>query len=94
MVNKTVDTQFLGLSDDEPWCFALSNDGRLAAYGVNGKIQLWDAWTGKKIHEVSAHPRQTERLAFSPDNTLLASINADDEVQLKLWKIEPINEEP
>jgi WD40 repeat protein/beta-lactamase regulating signal transducer with metallopeptidase domain len=66
-------------------CSAWSHDGKtLATGGYDLSIKLWDAETGKVVHEFkSAHKKHLRSLSFSPDGKTLAS-SSDDET-VKLW---------
>jgi len=59
---------------------ALSVDGRRVAAVSAGKVRLWDAVAGKKLHEMKAEPAA---LAFSADGKTLAG--ASDLDRLELW---------
>ncbi|MDE0324961.1 MAG: WD40 repeat domain-containing protein [Candidatus Poribacteria bacterium] len=50
-------------------------------------IQLWDVATGEKITTFWGHPTDVQSLAFSPDNTLLASGSHD--CTILLWDLKP-----
>src|SRR5262249_53119883 len=54
-------------------CVAFSSDGgRVAAWGEDGAIKIWDASTGRLTAEV-VHPGKVYAGAWSPDDKLLAS---------------------
>jgi hypothetical protein len=61
-----------------------SRGGRIVATaGVNSAISLWDAHTGKQIHQLEARPNGTvSQLAYSPDEQLLATAGQDKLVHL------------
>ena len=74
--------------------YALVPD-KLAIGMDNGKIELWNTTTGKKLSTIREHPEQIKLpgrrapennkalvLAFSPDGTRLVSGNRDSSVQL------------
>ena len=50
-------------------------------------IRLWNIATGENIHTFWAHPTDIDRLAFSPDGTLLASGSYDGTILL--WNMTP-----
>ena len=61
---------------------AFSSDGtRLAAWGQDGTIKIWDADTGRLTAEV-AHPGGVSAGAWSPDDKLLASGHDDGTVTI------------
>ena len=61
---------------------AFSSDGtRLAAWGQDGTIKIWDANTGRLTAEV-AHPGGVHAGAWSPDDKLLASGHGDGTVTI------------
>ncbi|MGI8908180.1 MAG: hypothetical protein ACR2IE_17040 [Candidatus Sumerlaeaceae bacterium] len=65
---------------------ALSHDGRLAACGSSiGEIHVYDARTGTLRATCRAHPAYTTKLAFSPDDSMLASTGDDNKIAL--WSI-------
>lgn len=79
-------------STPEP--YALTHD-KFAVGGQNGKIELWDTTTGKKLSTLSGHGGEIQDgkfvgdgsnhvldLEFSPDSTLLASGSKDKTVRL------------
>ncbi len=68
-------------------CAAWSPDGKTLATGsYDLSIKLWDAATGKEIHQFKiAHKKHLRSLAFSPDGKTLAS-SSDDET-VKLWDV-------
>ena len=48
-------------------------------------IRLWDVATGEEITTFWGHPTDVQSLAFSPDNTLLASGSHD--CTILLWDV-------
>ena len=68
---------------------ALSPDGQtLASSSKKHGLQLWDAVTGKSIHNV-AYECAMHRLAFSPDGRTLAACGSDGKVRMldtTTWK--------
>src|SRR5262249_5908562 len=65
---------------------AFSPDGRLlASCGYDRLIKLWDAASGKLLHELKDHSDAVYGVAFSPDGQLLASAAADRAV--KVWDV-------
>lgn len=95
VTNKKVERTQFPQSELTHWCATLSPDGRLVAIvslSDNTRITLFDAWAGKRLQVLEGHSRQVERLAFSSDGKLLASINAAEGIQLKLWKAGPTSD--
>jgi WD40 repeat protein len=54
----------------------------LALADADGKIQIWDAGTGKRLHLLKAHVGGVHSAAWNPDGRL-ASAGGDN--QLKIW---------
>jgi len=68
---------------------SFSNDGRLVAVGYyDGWVRLWDWQTGRKIAEFQKHDGQVPTVAFSADDTLLASGGQNDEYVV-LYSVAP-----
>lgn len=64
---------------------AWSRDGeRIATAVEDGAVNLWDANTGKRLHTLIGSHRGVGRVAFSPDNKLLATFGAP-KVPAILW---------
>ena len=71
-----------------------SPDGSILVGSGFGKIEMWDASTGKLLSTLTAHTGWIDELAFSPDGAILASrCEYDDTILLWDWeKIMPRNE--
>jgi WD40 repeat protein len=69
---------------DTVWSLAFSPDGsRLATAGSReGLLFLWDTATGRKVHELAGHSRQSPLVSFSPDGATLAASGDDGSVNL------------
>ncbi|MDE0325585.1 MAG: sigma-70 family RNA polymerase sigma factor [Candidatus Poribacteria bacterium] len=76
-----------GLQIPYPEIFALTEDKIAIGWG-NGKIQLWDPKTGKKLSTLDENEGSANMwegllaLAFSPDGTRLASASKDGTIRL------------
>jgi len=65
-------------------CF--SPDGsRVISGSIDGKMRLWDAVTGKCLHNFEGHTNSVDSVCFSPDGKKAVSGSLD---RIKLWDIE------
>ena len=80
----------------KPYALAFSPCGKYLASGTwwqrekgmeKMAIRLWEVATGEEITTFWGHPTDVQSLAFSPDNTLLASGSHDGTILL--WDVEP-----
>ena len=70
--------------------FVFSKDSSFLAIGGRGrkpKIQIWNVKTAQLVVEFSGHKSDVESVAFSPDDTLLASGGFDGVIYL--WDMKP-----
>src|SRR5262249_34906512 len=58
----------------------------------NRKVKLWEARNGKAVRTLEGHTGRINRLAFSPDSTLLAS--GSDDQKVRVWGVEGSNSMP
>ena len=64
---------------------AFSKDGKLASANVDAAVKLWDPSTGKGGAIYPGHQKAVDRVTFSPDSTLLASVSHDGTV--RVWDV-------
>jgi hypothetical protein len=76
----------------EARCLAVSPDGRYLLAGHDKKIKVWDAQTGKHLHNLDGKYDLVCSLAFSPDGKYLVSGHADG--VLILWPMALIEKPP
>lgn len=68
---------------------AFSPDGRkLVSAARDDRIVIWDLTSGRKIISFKVG-RSEERIAWSPDGTLFATVAGDESESVKLWAAEP-----
>lgn len=61
-----------------------SPDGtRVVSAGSERTIRVWDAATGRQLHELREHADAVRACAWSPDGTMLASASSDH--TLRIW---------
>jgi WD40 repeat protein len=59
-------------------------DHRLAAFGCDdGRIRIFDVFTGRPVHEFKAHGAAVSRITTSPDGSV--AISAGDDLSLACW---------
>jgi WD40 repeat protein len=73
------------------WTVALSADGRWVATGGGGAlraqswdyaVRIWDAGTGREVHELTGHTGDVRQLVFMPDSTTVVSGGFDGGVRV------------
>jgi WD40 repeat protein len=57
---------------------ALSPNGKILAAGVGTDVQLWDTASGRRLRSMPGHSHVVQQFAFSPDGSLLASVDKGD----------------
>jgi WD40 repeat protein len=53
---------------------------RLASGSRDGKVNVWDATTGRRLRTLEGHTGEVRSVAWSPDGTRLASYSWDGTV--------------
>ena len=73
----------------------MSNSGRLLASGQQGRnadVIVWNCETGKQVFRFEDHNAAVTRLAFSPDDRLLASAgDAKQDGYVMFWDMSTAN---
>jgi WD40 repeat protein len=73
-------------SGAQPWAVAFSPDNAFLAVGwSDGQIRFYWAQDGTLMHAWTAHPEAVQRLAFTRDGRLLASLGAEGAI--RIWGI-------
>src|SRR4051812_11692344 len=61
------------------------DSSRLAVAAVSGPITIFDANSGKPVHQLKGHGFGTAALAWQPTGSLLASVGQDSKV--RVWEV-------
>lgn len=73
-------------SGAQPWAVAFSPDNAFLAVGwSDGQIRFYWAQDGTLMHALKAHPEAVQRLTFTRDGRLLASLGAEGAI--RIWGI-------
>ncbi|PFH33243.1 flagellar associated protein [Besnoitia besnoiti] len=85
--------KFLQGHDNKISCIALSPSGRLIASGQRthkgflADIIIWDFFQAKELHRLRLHKESVQDLAFSKDETYLATLGGQDDNNLVVWNV-------
>eukprot|EP00927_Polykrikos_kofoidii_P016715 TRINITY_DN17572_c0_g1_i1.p1 TRINITY_DN17572_c0_g1~~TRINITY_DN17572_c0_g1_i1.p1 ORF type:complete len:619 (-),score=117.19 TRINITY_DN17572_c0_g1_i1:160-2016(-) len=85
---------FLQGHDNQVNCIAVSRSGRLLASGQKtfmgfpADVIIWDFAQRREIHRLSLHKVAVTSLAFSPDESYLATLGGQDDNSLVIWEVE------
>lgn len=75
-------------------CMALSASGKYLAsgqvthMGFPAPVIIWNLETYEIVHKLVLHKGKIESLAFSPDETYLATLGGRDDNKLVIWEVE------
>jgi len=75
-------------------CLALSSTGKylasgqIAHMGFHALVIIWNLETYEIVHKLVLHKGAIRDLAFSPDETLLATLGGRDDNKLVIWDVE------
>src|SRR5882724_809331 len=62
---------------------ALSHDGQwLVSAGEDHSVRVWDVASGHEVRKLREHPEPVTTVAWSPDDTLIASGGNDGKIRL------------
>jgi WD40 repeat protein/formylglycine-generating enzyme required for sulfatase activity len=81
--------KYATLTSDSNGIFCYSPDGKKIAGGSDdGSIKIWDAETGKEVHNLSSHSDDSRvtSISYSPDGKKVAS--GSDDYSIKIWDAE------
>ena len=84
---------FLQGHNNEVSCMAISNDGKLLASGQKthmgfvADIIIWNLEDSSIVRRLQLHKGLIQDLAFSPCDTLLASLGGPDDNNLVVWEV-------
>ena len=73
---EATEVSVLSFSSDSKW---------LATADLEGRVQLWDTMSNKKIHSFKIQHGRSYCLTFSPDGRLLAA--GDDAAEVTVWEL-------
>ncbi len=63
---------------DDPYCFAVSRDGRMIAAGYKqNRIRIWDRISGKAVRDLYAPNFGNERILFTPNGQFLIATGVE-----------------
>merc|ERR1740138_15598 len=85
---------FLQGHDNQVSCITVSPSGRLLASGLKtfmgfpADVIIWDFALRQELHRLSLHKVAVTSLAFSRDETYLATLGGQDDNSLVVWEVE------
>ena len=76
--------------EEMPWSAAFTLDGKHLLFGGNGKVNLWEVATGRKLYEFDTDAHAFVRsLAISPDGKDFSVISSNPGNDVVVYRLPP-----